>query len=71
MINMRMEGSYPSSFIDLPVVLVDCWVEGLHLRFKHVCQEVCVLLYSIGSEGGERKFCINCNEKLGVRGNVR
>ena len=35
--NPKMVCSYRSSCLDLPVVLVDCYMNGCELRLYHVC----------------------------------
>ena len=48
--------SYCYSCLDLPVVLVDCQVEGCPLRLHNVCQGGYWVLNYIDFEGREQKF---------------
>ena len=66
--NLTMVYSYRSSYIYLPVALVDCQVEGLPSRLHHVCQGEYGILYDIYFEGRERKICRDCVDKIGGGG---
>ena len=52
-----MACSYRSSFLDLPVALVDCQVEGCPMRLHHVFKVSFLLLNYIDFDRGERKIC--------------
>ena len=58
--------SYCFSFIDLPVALVDCRVEGCPSRLHHVCQGRYVDMNDINIDGGERKICHDCVDEIWV-----
>ena len=62
--NLMIVCSYCYSYLDLHMVLVDCNMEGLPLRLNHIYQGEYVILYFIDFEGGERKICHNCVDKL-------
>ena len=66
--NLKMVCSYRSYFIDLPVSLVDFQVEGFLSRLHHVCQEEYMDMNGIDLDGGERKNCRDCVDKIWVRG---
>ena len=59
---------YRSSCLDLPLVLVDCKVEGLPLRLYHVWKEEYVLLNDIYFEGMEWNIFRDCVDKIGSGG---
>ena len=63
--NLTMVYSYRSSYIYLPVALVDFQVEVLPSRLYHVCQGEYVLLNDIDFEWGERKICRDCVDEVG------
>ena len=60
--------SYSSSCLDLPVTLVDCWVEGLPLRLRHVYQGGYVVLNYIDSDRVEQNICRDYIDDLQGRG---
>ena len=66
--SLTMVCSYRSSCIDLPVALVDCWVEGFPSRFHHVYQGGYVAMNEINLDGGERNICHDCVEEIRGRG---
>ena len=57
-----------SSFPDLPVALVGCYMKGCELRLHHVCQGGYVDMHEIDLDGAERKICRDCVDKLWMGG---
>ena len=62
--NPKIVFSYRSSCFDLPVVLVDCQVEGCASRLHHVCQGGYVDMHEINLDGAERNICRDCVDEL-------
>ena len=60
--------SYRSSCLYLPVVLVDCQVEGHPLRSHHICQGEYVVLNDIDFDGAERKIFRDCVDAIQGKG---
>ena len=49
---------YHYSYLELPVVLVDCQLEGCPSRLNHVCQGGYVILNDIDFDEAERKIFV-------------
>ena len=62
--NPVMVCSYRYSCIYLPVALVDFQVEGCPSFLHHVCQGGGVAMNEINLDGGERKICRDCVDKI-------
>ena len=60
--------SYRSSYLDLPVALVDFQVECCPSRLHPVCQGVYVAMNEIDLDGGERKLFHNYVDEIRGRG---
>ena len=63
--NLTMVFSYSSYFIDLPVVLIDCQVEGCLWRLYQNFQWEYVTLKDFKFYRGERNICRGCVGELG------
>ena len=68
MTNPKTVYYYCYSCIDLPVALVDCKVEGFHLRLNHVYQGEYVLLNYIDFDEAERNIFRDCVDKIKGQG---
>ena len=64
----KMACSYRSSFIGLPVALVDCQMKGRESRLHHVCQGEYVDMHEIEIDGSERKIFRECIDDLRMGG---
>ena len=68
--NPTMVCYYRPYCLDLPVVLIDCHMEGYASRLHHVCQGVGVAMHEIDLDGAERNICHNCVDELRMGGNT-
>ena len=59
---------YRSSFLDLPVALVDCQVEGCASRLHHFCQGGYVAMHDIDLDGAERKIYLDFVHEIQMGG---
>ena len=60
--------SYCHSFLDLPIVIVDCNMEGCTSRLYHICQGQYVAMHKIDLEGAEQKIYPDCVDELWMGG---
>ena len=60
--------SYCSSFIDLPVVIVDFQMKGCESRLHHVFQGEYVTMHEIDLDGAEKNIFHNCVDELWMGG---
>ena len=66
--NLTMVCYHCSSFLYLPVALVDCQVEGCPSRLHHICQGGYVVWNYIDFDGAERNICYDCVDELQGKG---
>ena len=60
---------YHSSCLGLPVVIVDCQVEGFIYHLKHVWQGGYAAMHEINIYGAEQKVCCDFFDELWMGGN--
>ena len=60
--------SYRSSCLDLPVALVDIYIEGCASRLQHIYQGEYVAMNEINLVGAERNIYHNCVDKFWMGG---
>ena len=63
-VSPKMVCSYCSSFLGLPVALVDCQMKGCESRLHHVYQGEYVAMHEIELDGSERKIFRECIDDL-------
>ena len=67
MVNLKMVRYYRSSYLDLPVALVDCQMKVCELRLHHVWQGGYLDMHAINLDGAEQNICHNCVYELCMR----
>ena len=68
MVNLKMVCSYRSSYLDLPMALVDCQMKGRESRLHHVYQGGYVAMHAIDLDRAEFKIFQNCVDELWMGG---
>ena len=58
--------SYRYSYLDLPVALVDCQVEGCASRLRHIFQGEYVAMHEIELDGEKLNICRDCVDKIQI-----
>ena len=66
--NPKIVCSYYSSYLDLPVALVDCQMKGCESHMHHVCKGGYETMHEIELDRAEFKICHNCIDELWMGG---